>query len=207
MNDNRWLDHTGLNLIRIVIGSYFMAVSVGLVAGVDPAALLRPVLPATVAEFAGMTLLFALATAYMAGVSLHMVSLALALFVLSSSVATHLVRPGAGTVGFFWRDLALVCTVLLSYVPLRRRELRRAVLIMRRRTNRIRRGGAGPVRPRRVKIRKTRGDDGAAARLSPAITPTAPAARPDIPSRHRQRPVESDESDESDEINNIFVNN
>ncbi len=61
------LDQAGLNLIRIVIGSYFMALSLGLVAGLDPAVIFAPLMSPLLADIAGSTLMFCLSACFMAG--------------------------------------------------------------------------------------------------------------------------------------------
>lgn len=205
--DDRRLDHTGLNLIRIVIGSYFMAIALGLIEGVDAAALLRPLLPARLAELGGTTALFALSTAFMAGVALRPVALTLALDVLLSSVIAHILAPRAADPSHFWRDLALASAVLLSYAPLRQRDLRRAALILRHRASRIGRGRGGPVRPRRVgtatKRRRPAGNGDTMPTMRPVIAPTGPIRPPRGPFRGCDEPAPGDRDDAPD---NIFRN-
>ncbi|MEQ8291994.1 MAG: hypothetical protein RIA08_07300 [Roseovarius sp.] len=190
--NERWLDHTGLNLIRIVIGSYFMAISLGLIEGVDHAALFAPLLDDQTARLAGMAVLFILSVVFMSGVALRITALTLALFILCSSVAQTFLGPEPMPLSSFWRDLALVCAVLMSYSTLRRQELRKAALIMRRRAARLKRGKFTTVTPRRVTVRNKsvadaagkatgRGPDGPDYDrvLRPLIAPTGPIARPE----------------------------
>ena len=84
--DERWLNNSGLNLIRIVIGSYFAAVALDLVTGVDQSALFAGFAPHMVADLLGSTLLFVASLAFMTGIYLRMSALVLALFVFSSSL-------------------------------------------------------------------------------------------------------------------------
>jgi len=220
----RWLDHTGLNLIRIVIGSYFMAISLGMIHGVDRAALFAPALPAPMAQWAGSALLFGLSLAFMSGLCLRLSALTLGLFVLASSVAEHFLFAQVGTMSFFWRDLALVGAVLLSYSALRRREIRQAALFMRRNGYRVRRKR---VLPRRVSPHPApaSGPEGSSRgravgcdrALRPLIAPMAglrraqgdgqavnaiPLALPAPPSGE----IASPSAREDDEIENIFAN-
>ncbi len=146
-----WLDHTGLNLIRIVVGSYFLAISMGLISGFEPMALFIAFLDPLYADLAGTMTLFSLTVVYMTGYQLRLSCLALALFVLASSLAQNFVYLQSGTISDFWRDLTLVCAVLLSYSSLRRSELRKAALVGRHRISGPRRLGQTIV-PRRVKI-------------------------------------------------------
>ncbi len=144
----RWIDYTGLNLIRIVIGSYFMAISLGLITGISPPALFLSFTTPQVADLIGTVLLFAITAAFMLGLYLRLTSLMLAIFVLSSSVVQNLVVPDAALIEPFWRDLTLVCGVLLSYTGLKRSELSRAALVWRRGTPRL--ASDQVVTPRRV---------------------------------------------------------
>lgn len=211
--NDRWLDHTGLNLIRIVIGSYFMAISLGLVSGLEPAGLLRPLLPARIAELAGTLTLFMLAAAFMAGILLRFFALTLALFVFCSSLVGNSPLLGAGVVAPFWRDLALVCAVLLTYAPLGRRELRRAALILRRSRVRGRRR-PGPVRPQRVTAqqgpasRHRSAGVGLESSMRPTIAPIGPI--PPLPPVSRTNRAAPDDANavaaDDDEIENLFVN-
>lgn len=192
--NERWLDHTGLNLIRIVIGSYFMAISIGLINGLDHTALFTPLLDAPTAQLAGTGVLFTLSLIFMSGVALRMAALTLALFILCSSAAGNFLSYDPQPMSAFWRDMALVCAVLMTYSSLRRHELRKAALIMRRRAARIKRGKFSSVTPRRVSVQgkpasKSTAKARAAGRnakgpdydrvLRPLIAPTGPIQRPE----------------------------
>ncbi len=132
--NERWLDQTGLNLIRIVIGSYFMAVSLDLVVGVDQTVMFAPFAPYLLADLVGSTLLFVLSVAFMTGIYLRMTALMLALFVLGSSLIQNFLVAEFENVSDFWRDVTLASAVILNYSNLTRREMRRAALMHRRRT-------------------------------------------------------------------------
>lgn len=150
--DDRWLDQSGLNLIRIVIGSYFMAASLGLVVGIDPKTLFLPFAPAVIADVIGSTLLCLTSLAFMTGTYLRHAALGLALFVFSSSVVQHLLMPHIEDISAFWRDVTLVCAIILTYSNMSRQELRRANLMRRRRVRHIRRMPlySTDIQPRRV---------------------------------------------------------
>jgi len=209
-NSDRWLDHTGLNLIRIVIGSYFMAISLGLIGGVDAAALLEPLLPVPIGALAGTGLLFVLSAGFMAGVRLRLFALSLALFLLCSSIADNWADLASGIVAPFWRDLTLVAAVLLSYASLRRREVRHAALVLRRRATRMGSGGTGLVRPRRVSFSNRRDlRRSASADYEMALRPTLPPTGPIPPVDPAPRACRADTGasrDDVEEIDNIFVN-
>lgn len=128
----RWIDYPGLNMIRIVIGSYFMAIALGLISGVSPPALFVSVTDPRTADLVGTVLLFAITAAFMLGLYLRLTSLMLAIFVFASSATQNLVLTETALVEPFWRDLTMVCAVLLSYTCLKRSEISRAALVMRR---------------------------------------------------------------------------
>lgn len=150
--DERWLNQTGLNLIRIVIGSYFAAVSLDLVTGVDQNALFSPVIPALAADVIGSTLLFLTSVAFMTGFQLRSTALVLALFVFCSSLVQNFLLAPVEDISAFWRDVTLVCAIILTYSNMNRREMRRADLMRRRNLARARKIRVlGPeVTPRRV---------------------------------------------------------
>lgn len=126
------MNQTGLNLIRIVIGSYFIGNALDLVAGVDQRAMLLPFLSFEPADLIGSTLLFFSSVMFMTGIGLRLSSLTLAIFVLSSSVVQNFIYFELVNVSYFWRDLTLACGVLLSYSSLDARGLRRARIGARR---------------------------------------------------------------------------
>ncbi len=148
------IDQAGLNLIRFVIGSYFMALSIGLVAGLDPAAIFTQLMPALLADILGGTTMFFLSACFMAGVQLRLVALSLAIFVFSNSLTQNIMHLGPGSVSAFWRDLTLTCAVLLSFSSLGGAALRRASVLAHR--ARLRRARKTEVKPRRITL-ATRG--------------------------------------------------
>ena len=152
----RWIDYTGLNLIRIVIGSYFMAISLGLITGISPPALFLSFTDPKTADLIGTILLFSITVCFMLGLFLRMTSLMLAIFVLSSSVVQNFVHAETALIEPFWRDLTLVCAILLSYTCLKRTELSRAALVWRRSTPRLKSNQT--VIPRRVTTAVTGSD-------------------------------------------------
>lgn len=130
--NQRWVDHTGLNLIRLIIGSYFMAISLGLIQGVDHRAIFAPTLGLQVGDLIGTTTLFAISAAFMSGLYLRGTSLLLALFVLASSIIENFIPFQPQNISAFWRDLTLMCGALLSYYSLQPTDMQRASLVGRR---------------------------------------------------------------------------
>ncbi|WP_299843766.1 hypothetical protein [uncultured Roseovarius sp.] len=194
--DERWLNQQGLNLIRIVIGSYFVAVSLDMVTGVNQQALFLPFLPANIADLIGSTLLFVASIAFMLGISLRHTALILALFVFCSSLMQNFLLLEFEDISAFWRDVTLVCAIILNYSNMNRHEMRRAVLMRHRRAARVRkiRFPGAEVTPRRV--------------TPPALKkPTEPrVARPvlDLPS-FMKPPAERDNKNDAIDIN-LFAN-
>lgn len=176
------VDQIGLNLLRIVIGTYFMALALGLIEGFDSAALFRPLMGPAAAETVGATLLLSLAIWFMLGTALRLAALSLALLVLSSSFMTNFVVGPVENLSAFWYDLTLTCAVLLSYMALDTRNMRRASIFAHR--ARLRRIAA----LRRIKPR-------------PVSSPVSsgPAAAKTASRRPRPKAFEEDET-------NIFVN-
>lgn len=130
----RWIDYTGLNLIRIVIGSYFMALSLDLIEGSDPRVIFLPFLDPAAADLVTTVFLFSVTVAFMCGLFLRLTSLMLATFTLASSYVTNFMMPETAQIAEFWRDLTLVCAILLCYSCLKRNELRKAALVWRQRS-------------------------------------------------------------------------
>lgn len=143
------MDQTGLNLIRIVIGSYFLALSLDLVSGLDAATLFSALMPHAAADLIGSTLLFCLSAALMAGLHLRLAALSLALLVFCSSLVQNLITVTPDSLSAFWRDLTLATAVLLTYLTLGPGALRRASVLAHR--ARLRRAMAQrAVNPRRI---------------------------------------------------------
>ena len=131
-----------------------MAQSIGLVAGLDPAAILKPLMPVLMADILAGSAMFFLSACFMAGVQLRLVALSLAIFVFSSSLTQNMLHVGPGSVSAFWRDLTLTCTVLLTFSSLSGAALRRASVLAHR--ARLRRARDTEVNPRRITL-TTRG--------------------------------------------------
>lgn len=144
---DHWIDLTGLNLIRVIVGSYFIAVALDLIVGLDPSVLLIPLMEPALADLAGSTLLLCLGLSFMTGTALRLSSIGLTLFVLTSSLAQNFIVMDPGNLSDFWRDLTLICAVILSYATLGNADLRRAAALSR--MARLRHGSRA-IRPRRV---------------------------------------------------------
>jgi uncharacterized membrane protein YphA (DoxX/SURF4 family) len=149
------LNQTGQNLVRVLIASYFLAIGVGLIPGTNASPLTSLVLPEHLAVPAGKAVVFVCAYLVLVGIWLRVTALLLATVLFWSSYMANLPQDLEG----FWRDLALVGALMLTYTQtLPRALIRRAVLRHIPGVRRVRPGT--PVRPRRVTSAPTA--DGAA---------------------------------------------
>lgn len=154
------VDQIGLNLLRVIIGTFFMAIALELIDGFDPAALFRPMIGAPGAEAVGAISLLCLTIWFMLGAALRLAAISLALFVLVSSFLANFVAPPTENLSAFWYDLTLACGVLLSYLTLDEKQLRRASILHHqarvRRIDEQRRVKPRRVAPKPVARRRTR---------------------------------------------------
>lgn len=160
------LSQNGQNLVRIVIASYFLAVSLGFIPGTSALPLTEPFLPEPYADAASKAIIFATAYLVLIGLWLRFAALLLATVLFWSS---YIDNAGAGNLEGFWRDLALIGALILTYTQtLPRAEARRAALRWQRSVRRI--TPARPVMPRRPQ-------SSAAVGRREAMTPTLPFLR------------------------------
>ena len=139
------LDQTGQNLVRILIASYFLAVAIGLIPGTGITALSAQILPADQAAIAGNGVLFALAYLVLIGAWLRISALLLATLVFWSSYVAHM----GVNLEAYWRDMALVGALILTYTQTQpRAERRRSALRWTPGARRV--DATTPIRPRRV---------------------------------------------------------
>lgn len=163
------VDQIGINMLRIVIGTFFMAVALELIEGFDPATLFMPIMGPTISKAIGSLILLALAIWFMLGAALRLAALSLALFVLASSFTANFIMAPVENLSAFWYDLTLCCSVLLSYLTLDERRLQRAsVLSLHARTRK--RAAQAHVKQRRM------------AAETPVTEPKKQSHRPDAKS-------------------------
>lgn len=143
------LSQTGQNLIRVLIASYFIAVSVGMISGTDATPLAATFLPPVQAQFVGSATLFILGYMVMTGIWLRPAALILGLIIFWSSYIVNFGTGATAVVGDFWRDLTLVGALMLTYMKSTPRAAQRRAMI--RWTPRVRHIQTGTkVAPRRV---------------------------------------------------------
>ncbi len=153
------LGSTGQALVRIVISSYFIAGAVGLIDGVSLAPLFAQALPEAahpVAGVLGMAVMLILSGLILTGHWLRPAALLLAMALFWSSYLEMVALGVEGALGQFWRDLALVAALLLTYAEPQDRSTRIAKLFTRKAEPR--RLGER-VLPKRVGIERDRSHD------------------------------------------------
>mgnify|MGYP006271411273 CR=1 FL=1 len=139
--------------LRMLIASYFIAVALGLIPGTDLAILFAGVLPAPHDGATAAGLVFILAFMIMAGYATRAAALVLALMTFYASYLAMIALGVADELGAFWRDLALISALLLTYSEPtagsrpRRRLISRTVLPRRVRASRETASAARTARP------------------------------------------------------------
>lgn len=109
------IDISGSSVMRMLIASYFMALSLGLFQGAEIARLAAPFLPENLATIVMGALVFVLAAMVMTGFHRRSAALVLALVIFWASYLTMFAATAAEDIGAFWRDLALIGGLMLTY--------------------------------------------------------------------------------------------
>ncbi len=102
---------TARSITRVILISYFIAVSLGLIGGTHLTEFMAPLLPADLAENIMRGLVLTLSMLVLTGIGRRHAALVLSLVVFFSSYVT---LYAGGDVGLFWRDLALVGALLMT---------------------------------------------------------------------------------------------
>ncbi len=98
-------------ITRLLIVSYFIAIALGLIGGVDVSRLATPFLPETLAVYLMRVIVLALCGMVLFGMWRRPAALVLSLIVFWTSYIT---LYAGGEIGAFWRDLALIGGLLLT---------------------------------------------------------------------------------------------
>ncbi len=157
------------NLSRILIASYFMAVSLNFVGGTTGYALALWVIPEEHAATTASAVIFGLAFLVMIGVWLRPAALLLAIVLFWSSFMMLIGPDVQANLDSFWRDLALIGALFLTYAQSGRAARLRSIVRRRHRVRKLGAGGA-PV-PRRITPTVN------SASLAPATPKIAPVPR------------------------------
>ena len=113
IGQNEPMNRTVLPIVRILIGSYFMATATGLIFDPSTRTFLDPLMPHQAARAVTTTYLFITAFGIMVGFFLRPASLLLALYIFWSGYAHFILLGTAEALASFWRDMALLGSVLL----------------------------------------------------------------------------------------------
>lgn len=144
---NRQLAMAGQNLTRILIASYFLAVSLGLINGTDSSVLIVWLLPGTISVFGGNAVVFVLGYLVLTGIWLRPAALLLAIILFWSSYLTSFGTGNDGSLDEFWRDLALIGGLILTYTQTSHRSSKkRAMFRKMRKVRRISPSEPGQIR-------------------------------------------------------------
>ncbi|WP_149866406.1 hypothetical protein [Tropicimonas marinistellae] len=109
------LSSAGQNLLRILIASYFLAGAIGIIPGTDLTPMFLRFLPMPLAGLASGSLVFLLSYLVMIGVWLRGAALTLGILTFWSSYLRMLDLGIVDELGGFWRDLALIAALMLTY--------------------------------------------------------------------------------------------
>ena len=125
------MSQSGTNLLRVVLSSYFIGVSLGLVHGANVTALAKVFMPDNYANFLTNTTVFVLAYLVLMGVWLRPAALLLAIALLSNSLFLLLNSTSPDVMSDFWRDAALIAGLMMTYLQTTMRDVRRRAVLRR----------------------------------------------------------------------------
>ena len=114
------INHTAQSWLRILIASYFIAVALRLIPGTDFSLLLGLVADQGTANLLAAVLVFSLSYMVMIGCCLRIAALLLGLLTFFSAFVGYVGPLGTGDLAAFWRDLAMVAALMLTYTRRRR---------------------------------------------------------------------------------------
>lgn len=124
--------------VRMLIASYFMAAALGSIPGASYGFLFIAVLPPAMSEILSGSLVFMLASLVLIGAHTRLAALLLGLMTFYASYLQMIHVGAVDILGVFWRDMALIAALMLTYSrptaepvpivlrPLPRRQARRA---------------------------------------------------------------------------------
>ncbi len=101
--------------LRVLIASYFLAVSLKIIPGTNLGVLFEAILPEPYASATAAGLVFVFAFMIMIGLATRVAALMIALLTFFSSYLVMVQLGVEDELGSFWRDLALIAALLLTY--------------------------------------------------------------------------------------------
>lgn len=105
----------GHSAIRLLIVSYFVALALGLISGTNLAVLATPFMPMGAAKIISGLGVIGLSAMILFGVHRRLAALLLAIILFWCSYLAFVSPSGIEDIGSFWRDLALIGALLLTY--------------------------------------------------------------------------------------------
>ena len=114
------ITHNAQSWLRILIASYFIAVALRLIPGTDFALLLGLIADRGTANLLAAISVFSLAYMVMIGCCLRVAALLLSLMTFFAAFVGYVGPQGSGDLAAFWRDLAMVAALMLTYTRRRR---------------------------------------------------------------------------------------
>ena len=105
----------GHSAIRLLIVSYFVALALGLIKGTDLAVLATPFFPETFAKVLSGLGVTGLSAMILFGFHRRLAALLLAIILFWCSYLASVSPAGIEDIASFWRDLALIGALLLTY--------------------------------------------------------------------------------------------
>ncbi len=112
---------TGHSVVRLLIVSYFIALALGVIQGTDVSVLATAILPPSVASLVMSGIVLLLSGLILIGWHRRAAALVLALAMFWSSYLAMMNAPDQN-LGAFWRDLALIGALVMTYADGNRRS-------------------------------------------------------------------------------------
>lgn len=109
------ISHTTQSWLRVLIASYFIAVAIGAIPGTDFTILFGLIADPGTANLLTAIVVFTLAYMVMIGCYLRVAALLLGMMTFFSAFVIFVGPQGGGDLGTFWRDIALVSALMLTY--------------------------------------------------------------------------------------------
>lgn len=106
---------SGHSAIRLLIVSYFMALALGVIKGTDLSVLATPFMPEGLAKILSGLGVLGLSAMILFGFHRRLAALLLAIILFWCSYLASVSPAGLEDIGSFWRDLALIGALLLTY--------------------------------------------------------------------------------------------
>ncbi len=126
------INEIGSMILRVLIGSYFLAVALQIIPGTDLSILFDSILPAPIDGALSAGLVFLLAFMVMIGLHMRVAALVLAMMTFFASYLTMIQLGVDQELASFWRDIALIAALILTYSENDRRNLHRTRVVRRK---------------------------------------------------------------------------